>query len=891
VKLIKQLMLLTTLGFLLAVISIVGMYFYLKPGLPSVEILREVKLQTPMRIFTQDGKLISQYGVKRRIPVSLDEVPETLVQALIATEDSRFYSHIGVDPIGVGRAFLNLITTGERGQGASTLTMQMARGFFLTREKKFSRKIRELFIALHMEQELSKNEILELYLNKVELGHRAFGFGAAAQVYYGKNLNELNLAQLATLAGLPQAPSILNPISRPERSKERRRIVLLRMLDEGYINRQQFDEASQAPVTAKKHGAELALDAPYLADLIYNEMVDIYGKEIAETSGFNVYATATYDMQKAAQEAVIQNLHDYDERHGFRGPLAQLWEPLPRKVVKPALMVDGPEQDNTVQDAIATHINKNAWSIEKVIAYLDSVEEINPLRSAVVMTVREKTADVIMANGRMLVLVWDGLDWARPYIDDQTQGDDPEFASDILQDGMLIYIRKRPQDDVWQLGQLPDASGALVALDPNNGAVKAVVGGYSFYKSQFNRATQAKRQVGSNIKPFVYASAIASGYTLASIINDAPINQWDSSSGVAWRPQNSPAVYEGPIRLRVALGMSKNVVSVRLLRGVGLDDTVDYISRFGFDKDDIPRNETLSLGSGSHTPLEVVSGIAVLANGGFAVRPFFIERIENDLGELLWQAEPVYACKPCDVEVQQQKQSLEEADIEAMLAAEFSQARSNGSQKNKFKQSAEQVISPQTAFLVTEMMRTAVKANGNWNNKTYWLGTGWRARNLLQRDDIGGKTGTTNDSKDTWFSGFAGNLVATAWVGFDDASRQLGRVSRNQNLVNKNPEKFNWIGNAVIGVEDGAKGAQPAWIRFMDVVLKDQPEVQKKIPEGIVRVRIDSETGKLTRRTDFTAMFEYFKVGTEPTTYVVDDELSLPIDEDKPKPPKIDDIF
>jgi penicillin-binding protein 1A len=884
-------MLLSALGFFLAVISIIGMYFYLKPGLPSVEILREVKLQTPMRIFTQDGKLISQYGVKRRIPVSLDDVPETLVQALIATEDSRFYSHIGVDPIGVGRAFLNLITTGERGQGASTLTMQMARGFFLTKEKKFSRKIRELFIALHMEQELSKNEILELYLNKVELGHRAFGFGAAAQVYYGKNLKQLNLAQLATLAGLPQAPSVLNPISRPERSKERRRIVLLRMLDEGYINRQQFDEASQAPVTAKKHGAELALDAPYLADLIYNEMVEIYGKEIAETSGFNVFATATYDMQKAAQEAVIQNLHDYDERHGFRGPLAQLWEPLERAVVKPVEVVDGLQQGNPSPVELPPRINKNAWPIEKVTAYLDSVEEIDPLLPAVVMTVQEKSVDVITADGRMIQLVWDGLDWARAYIDDQTQGDEPEVAADILQEGMLVYIRKRPQDDVWQLGQLPDASGALVALDPYNGSVKAVVGGYSFYKSQFNRATQAKRQVGSNIKPFVYASAIGNGYTLASIMNDAPINQWDSSSGVAWRPQNSPAVYEGPIRLRVALGMSKNVVSVRLLRGVGIDETVDYISRFGFDKDDIPRDETLSLGSGSHTPLEVVSGIAVLANGGFAVRPYFIERIENDLEELIWQAQPVYACNPCDDESPELEQVLNESDIEARLAAQFSQKLGRNSQKKKVKQSAQQVISSQTAFLVTEMMHSAVKANGNWNKKTFWLGTGWRATNLLQRDDIGGKTGTSNDSKDTWFSGFAGNLVATTWVGFDDASRQLGRASRNQNLVNKNPEKFNWIGNALIGTEAGAMSAQPAWIRFMQKVLKGQPQVPKKIPEGIIRVRIDLKTGKLTRRTDHTAMFEYFKVGTEPTTYVVDDELSLPIDEENPKPPEIDDIF
>ncbi len=890
-KLIKKLILLTTLGIFLAAISIIGMYLYLKPDLPSVETLREVKLQTPMRVFTKDGRLISQYGVKRRIPVSLDEVPETLVQALIATEDSRFYSHIGVDPIGVIRAVLNLIVTGEKGQGASTLTMQLARGFFLTREKVFSRKIRELFIALHMEQELSKDEILELYLNKVELGHRAFGFGAAAQVYFGKNLNELNLAQIATLAGLPQAPSRLNPISGPERSKQRRRIVLLRMLDEEYITREQFDEASQAPVSAKKHGAELALDAPYLADLIYNEMVSIYGKEIAETSGFNVYATANYEMQKAAQEALIQNLHDYDERHGFRGPLSQLWAATDIDNESTESPIDE-RNDLTSAQTNTDLVNKSAWSPEKITAYLDSVEEIESLLPAVVMSVMEKSASVLVADGQIIELVWDGLDWARPYIDDQKQGDAPEFAADILKEGMLVYIRLRPQDGIWQLGQFPDATGALVALDPYNGAVQAVVGGYSFYHSQFNRATQAKRQLGSNIKPFVYAGAIDNGYTLASIINDAPINQWDSTSGVAWRPQNSPAVYEGPIRMRVALGMSKNVVSVRLLRGVGLDQTIDFISRFGFDKDDIPRDETLSLGSGSHTPLEMVTGVAVLANGGFAVRPYFIERIENDLDELIWQAEPVYACNPCDSEqVELPIESTDELDIEALLAAEFNQQSAEDAKQVPQKISAEQVITPQTAFLVTEMLRTAVKANGNWNNKTYWLGTGWRAKNLLQRNDIGGKTGTTNDSKDTWFSGFAGNLVATSWLGFDDASRQLGRVSRNQNLVNKNPKEFTWIGNALIGVEDGAKGAQPAWIRFMQKVLVDMPEVQKRIPEGIVRVRIDRKTGKLTRRTDHTSMFEYFKVGTEPTTYIADDELSSPIDEENEKRAEPEDIF
>lgn len=895
-KLLKTLILLALLGLFLGLASVLGMYLYLKDDLPSVDVLKEVKLQTPMRVFTQDGKLISQYGVKRRIPVSLEDVPETLVQAIIATEDSRFYDHIGVDPIGVMRAFVNLVVTGEKGQGASTLTMQMARGFFgLTRKKVYSRKIKEIFIALHMEQELSKDEILELYLNKVELGHRAFGVGAAAQVYYGRNLHELTLAEIATIAGLPQAPSVLNPISRPDRSVERRRIVLLRMLDEGYITRQQYDEAVSAPVTAKKHGAELDLDAPYLADLIYNEMVEIYGKEIAETSGFNVYATADYETQKAAQEAVIQNLHDYDERHGYRGPIEQLWQPL----AVDALEAQGLTLPLSVEDAQKFKDEfgfYEPWQNEQIIERLKQETEYGQLIPAVVTQVFEKEIEVkrLSYNDneyglQAQIINWDGLDWARPYINDQRQGPDPQVASDVVSEGALIYVRKRKQDQVWQIAQFPDASGALVAMSPENGAVKAVVGGYSFYQSQFNRATQAKRQVGSNIKPFIYAAALDSGYTVGSIINDAPINQWDANSGVAWRPQNSPAIYDGPIRMRVALGKSKNVVSVRLLRGVGLDESVEYVQRFGFEKDDIPRDETLSLGSGSHTPLEVVTGFASIFNGGFAVRPYFIERIENDLGDVIWQADPVYACDPCINELQTNAQTIDENDIEALLAAEFANASASPEQE-KPKRSAERVISEQTAFLVRDMLRTAVRANGSWNNKTYWLGTGWRARNILQREDIGGKTGTTNDSRDTWFSGYGGDLVATSWVGFDDPSRQLGRVTRNQNLVNKDPERFNWIGNALIGVEDGAKGAQPAWIRFMQSVLDGTEEKSKPIPQGIVSVRIDRATGKLTDKTDHTSLFEYFKKGTEPTTYVLDNELSLPIEEEE-KTTDVEDIF
>lgn len=903
-KYIKVFLIVVLLGTTLGVASVLGMYFYLKDDLPSVDVLRDVELQTPMRVFTQDGQLISQYGVKRRIPVTLDEVPEHLIQAIIATEDSRFYDHAGVDPIGVGRAVISLISTGEKRQGASTLTMQLARGFFLNRRKEWSRKIKEVFIALKMEQELSKDEILELYLNKVELGHRSFGVGAAAQVYYGKDLKDLNLAQFATLAGLPQAPSALNPISQPERSKERRRIVLLRMLDEGYISTEEFQEAANAEVSARRHGAEIALDAPYLADIIYNEMVEIYGKEIAETSGFNVYATAHSHYQEAAQRAVIQNLHDYDERHGFRGPLAVLWKPLNEEVLEKF----GFEQPLSQSEASTIREEYGEFATlqrEQILEQLQSFSEIGYLKPAVVMSVDEQNASVLDRHGEIVLLDWNGLDWARDYISDSAQGNEPQVASDILHAGMVVYIRQRFDDEQWQLSQMPDASGAFVALNPMNGAVEAVVGGYDFYESQFNRATQAKRQVGSNIKPFIYSAALDSGYTLASIINDAPINQWDASSGVAWRPQNSPAVYDGPILMRKALGKSKNVVSVRLLRGVGLDKTREYLTKFGFLRDEIPRDETMSLGSGSHTPLEVATGLAIIANGGFAVRPHFIERIENSNGAIIWQAEPLYACDPCvedsglenpkaETADALQDNTNEELDIEALLAAEFGRGDQSVDEDEIImtqKRSAPRVISEQTAFLVSEMMSTAVRANGSWNTQSYWLGTGWRARNLLERTDIGGKTGTTNDSRDAWFSGFAPGLVATSWTGFDNPARELGRATRNQNLINKNPERFNWMGNALIGAEDGAKAAQPAWIRFMRDVLVDVPQQVKRIPEGIVRVRIDRASGKLTDKTDASSMFEYFVKGTEPTSYVQDGDLSMPVEEASEEETDLDDIF
>lgn len=879
-KYIKTLLKLGIIAGLLGSIVLTGIYFYIKPDLPSVAILKDVRLQTPMRIYTHDGKLISQYGVKRRIPVTLDETPDLLKKAILATEDNRFYDHFGIDPIGITRAFINLVITGEKSQGASTLTQQLARGFFLTREKTYIRKIKEVFIALHMEAELSKDEIFELYLNKIELGHRSFGFGAAAQVYYGKKLNELTLAQIATLAGLPQAPSVLNPISRPERSLERRRIVLLRMLDEGYITRQQFDEALNSPVTAKKHGAEIELDAPYLADLIYNEMVELYGKEEAETGGYQVYATADSHMQLAAQRAVKQNLHDYDERHGYRGPVARLWPEEDGKSTSGNATTELTDSSVTLCETPAMYAD---WPCditeEQVMMALDNAGAYGFVFPVAVTAVEEQRFVTRDVTGIERAIEWEGMDWARPYISDSRQGEPPKTASDIVSPGDVVYIRE--MDGQWRLAQLPDVAGAFVALDPKNGAVQAIVGGYSFYQSQFNRATQAKRQVGSNIKPFVYSGALEHGYTVASVINDAPINEWDEATGVAWRPQNSPAEYDGPIRMRVALGKSKNVVSVRLLRGVGLDNTIEHLTRFGLDRADIHRDETVSLGSSSHTPLEIVRGMAVVANGGYLIEPYFIDRVANEFGEELWKHNPVVACGDCNKDTETTTPVNEEdIDIEALLAAELNQQMAPQGEEEEVIP-APQVISAQNAFLVAEMMRTAVRYNGSYSKKTGWQGTGWRASNILGREDLAGKTGTTNDSRDAWFSGFNRNLVATAWVGFDDMSRQLGRAAYNRPLAARNPDRFGWIGNALVGAESGANAAQPAWIRFMQVALDGEPEAPMPVPDDIVRVRIDRTSGKLTRRTDHTTLFEYFLRGTEPTVYVLEDDIDDPAQQDE----------
>ncbi|MEZ8059413.1 penicillin-binding protein 1A [Vibrio splendidus] len=833
-KFIKRLFIFTLICMILGVSTIFGFYYYVKPELPDVATLRDVKLQTPMQVFSQDGKLISQFGEKRRNPVTYDEIPRHLVEALIATEDSRFYEHPGIDPIGITRAALVVAMSGSAKQGASTITQQLARNFFLSNEKKIMRKIKEIFIAIHIEQLLSKEEIMELYVNKIFLGHRSYGFGAAARVYFGKDLPELTLSEIATLAGMPKAPSTMNPIYSIERATHRRNVVLRRMLDEKYITQAEFDEARSETLISKYHGAEIELSAPYVAEVARAWMVERYG-EAAYTSGMKVYTTVDSKLQKAANQAAIKNLLGYDERHGYRGAEKVLWQ--------------------TAQ---------SAWDQEQIVKHLKSQPTYGDLVPAVVTAVDSKSAQVWVKNQGEGTVEWQGMNWARKFLTDNRQGPAPSQAKEILAVGEQVWVRheaitgdevsEEPTEESaeaksetpveWRLSQVPNANTAFVAMNPNNGAVLSMVGGFNFVHNKFNRATQSIRQVGSGIKPFIYSAAIDKGLTLASLINDAPINQWDKSQGTAWRPKNSPPTYVGPTRLRIGLAQSKNVMAVRVLREVGLDDTRNYLTRFGFDIDEVPRSETIALGAGSLTPMKVAQGYSVFANGGYYVEPFYISRIETPFGETEFEATPKVVCKDnCDHKVATDPMADEfaEQDVDAKV------------------QYAPQVISEQNAFLVREMMYSNIWGGGDWSAGTGWNGTGWRAQPLKRRD-IGGKTGTTNDSKDTWYSGYGPGMVATVWVGFDNHNRNLGRTKANSNLGK----------SQITGAEAGAKTAEPAWVDFMGTALAGVPAERKEIPENIVRVRIDRETGLLTNKFDSSSMFEYFEKGTEPTEYITE---------------------
>ncbi|MHC9243967.1 penicillin-binding protein 1A [Aeromonas jandaei] len=789
-KWLVRLFIVMMLGAVLGVASLIGIYFYIKPQLPDVTALRDVKLATPMRVYSRDGELIAQYGEIRRIPLRLDEIPKPMIDAVLATEDARFYEHPGIDPIGILRAATVWAVSGQARQGASTITQQVARNFFLSNEKTLIRKIKEVFLAWRIEQNLSKDEILELYLNKIPLGYRAFGVGAAAQVYFGKEVKDLGLDEIAIIAGLPKAPSMLNPIRSPERAFARRNVVLGRMLETGKITQAQFDEASKMPIKARYHGAEVTLHAPYLGEMVRQKMVEQFGED-AYTMGLHVYTTVSAERQRAARQALLDGVFAYDMRHGYRGPSEQLWK-----------------------------AGEPSWDYEQIVAHLAKQPTYDPLMAAVVTKLDDRNATLVLKNGKEATLGWNGIKWARAFITDDRQGYAPKSARDVLKVGARIWVRE--QGEELLLAQIPDVNAALVAMNPKNGALEALVGGFSFELSKFNRVDQARRQIGSNIKPFLYATALEHGYTLASLINDAPINQWDPSKGPMWQPKNSPAVYDGPTPLRLGLAKSKNVMSVRLMRAIGLDTYIDGLTRFGFPRDFISPHEALALGAAEFTPLEVVRGYSVLANGGFLVTPYFIDKVTDSQENTLYQANPAIACATCEQQSDPQQQTVQTAPATEGVAPSATAAI------------APHTISAQSSFLITDTLSTAIWGGNGWR------GTGWRAARDLKRHDISGKTGTTNESRDAWFSGYTPDIVATSWIGFDNHQRGLGRA------------------------EFGGGAAQPIWIDFMKVALKNIPEHKMPVPEGIMTVKIDSETGLLATGggTD-----EYFKEGTEPTRY------------------------
>lgn len=759
---------------LTAVVLVVGAYIYVAPELPSVADLKNIRLQTPLRVYTRNARLIGEFGEKRRIPVAMAQVPPLMVDAFLASEDDRFFEHPGVDYEGLLRAAVKLVETGEKKQGGSTITMQLARNYFLTSERTYKRKIKEIFLALLIERRFSKNEILELYLNKIFLGHRAYGVGAAAEVYYGAGVQDLELAQIAMIAGLPKAPSIYNPLRNPALALKRRDYVLDRMLELNKITPSEHAAAVGARVTAKRHGAVVEVAAPYVAEMARQEAVERFSDE-AYTGGYEIYTTLDEGRQLAADRAVRKALVEYDLRHGYRGPEARL--------------------------------GNVAAGEEEAVAALEDFRELGGLLPAVVTEVRRSTFSAVAKNGAVIVLEPSAYSWARRYLDHDRRGASPESAGDVVSPGDVVRVVKGR--DGWKLRQLPNVGGALVALEAGTGAIVSLSGGFDFALSKFNRAVQAKRQPGSSFKPFIYSAALAHGYTPATIVNDSPIVFTDIRTSLDWRPANYSGKFFGPTRLRDALKHSRNLVSIRLVDGMSVRETLDYILRFGFERSDQPYNLTLALGSGTVTPLEMASAFTAFANGGSQAAPYLIDEIRTG-GERVHKAEPPVICaEDCDPF---QSDAL---DLAAALDAPSTQTPPPSDY-------VERVIPSDVAYQVNSMLRDVISG-----------GTGRRAR-VLGRSDLAGKTGTTNDQRDAWFSGFNRDLVCTTWVGFDDHG-PLGRY------------------------ETGSRAALPMWIEFMKSALQDGPERPYFKPANVVTARIDPETGLLAHPSAEDAIAETFR--------------------------------
>jgi penicillin-binding protein 1A len=794
----------------LIVFANVCAYVYLRPALPDVASLREVQLQVPLRIYSRDGKLIQSIGEQRRIPVRYDQLPPKLIQAFLATEDDRFFRHHGVDWQGILRAAVANLKAGGIRQGASTITMQVSRDMFLTPRRDMKRKMSEIYISLLMEAEFTKEEIFSLYVNKIFLGQRAYGVGAAAEVYFGKSLDQLSLAEMATLAGIPTSPSTVNPVASAEAAKVRRAHVLGRMLELGYISQSEYDQAKSSPMESRLHGASIEVDAPYLAEMVRNDMQNKYGDAVY-TAGYKVYTTLDSRLQTAATVALRTGLIEYDMRHGYRGASAKVDL---SKIVTPA----------------------------QFDAQLEEFPIIGGLKPAIVEQVEAKSAKIYVKGLGVVTLSWETLAWARRELPDEKVDRYPTQASEILSRGDVIYTVGHTPESLLFV-QIPEAQSALVSVDPKDGAVVALVGGFDFFQSKFNRVTQARRQPGSGFKPFIYAAAFDKGFTPASVVLDAPVVIDEEGKEQAWRPHEDTGMFYGPVRLRDALVHSRNLVSVRLMRAIGGQYARDYVTRFGFDKSQLPDDLTLALGTAELSPLQVAIGYSTFANGGFKVSSYYIDRIEDANGKILQQANPAIACAQCGVP--SEGPSLKSAAAGGR-AALLDQASRDGKTLIPVKNLAPQILRPQVAYLLADMMADVIKR-----------GTGQRAR-TLNRDDIAGKTGTSNDFHDAWFNGFNGDIVTTVWTGFD-AERSLGDNN-----------------------DQAARVAVPTWTYFMKQALEGTARHGVPIPDGIVSVRISPKTGLLASSEDPSGIMEKFIEGNLPKAEVYDGQNPNSPEADKP---------
>ena len=776
--------------------------------MPDVASLREVQLQVPLRVYTRDGKLIASIGEQRRIPVRYEQLPKKLIQAFLATEDDRFFRHHGVDWQGILRAAVANLKAGGIRQGASTITMQVSRDMFLTPRRDMKRKMSEIYISLLMEAEFSKEEIFSLYVNKIFLGQRAYGVGAAAEVYFGKGLDQLSTAEMATLAGIPTAPSTVNPVANPEAAKVRRAHVLGRMLDLNYISQAEYNQAKASPMESRLHGASIEVDAPYVAEMVRNDMQSKYGDDVY-TAGYKVFTTIDSRLQAAATVALRTGLMEYDRRHGYRGASAKV------------------------------DLTSNTTAAE-LDGQLEEFPIIGGLKPAIVEQVEARSAKVYVKDLGLVDLPWEKLAWARRELPEEKIDRAPTQASEILSRGDVIYTVGRTAESLMFV-QVPEAQSALVSVDPKDGAIVALVGGFDFFQSKYNRVTQARRQPGSGFKPFIYAAAFDKGFTPASVVLDAPVVIDEQGDVKSWRPHEDTDKFYGPVRLRDALVHSRNLVSVRLMRAIGLDYAWNYVTRFGFDKSQLPDDLTLALGTAELSPLQVAIGYSTSANGGFKVSSYYIDRVEDATGKVLQQADPAVACPQCG----RASAPLLSKGERGGRAGLVDEAPHDGKTLIPSKNLAPQIIKPQIAYLLADMMADVIKR-----------GTGQRAR-TLNRDDIAGKTGTSSNYHDAWFNGFNGDIVTTVWTGFD-ADRSLG-------------------GND----DQAAHVAVPTWTYFMHEALAGTARHPVPIPEGIVSVRISPQTGLLASSDNPNGIMEKFIEGNLPKSEVYEGSNPNP-EADKP---------